>query len=215
MRIDYRYLRMISVPAYIVAVVLLVLVFVPEPRTIVVGGSARWLKIGPLPAIHPAEIAKLAMVIYLAHWFAKRGTKISRLLVGDDPVPDHHRADPRAGLPRAGPRHDDGPRPDGVHDVLPGRGEPLPPRGDGASSPSFAIIAAGLRGYQIERIQAWLNPWADPDCDRASTRSRGCSRSGSAGSSARDSARAASPAACSCRTRATTTSSRSSARSSG
>jgi cell division protein FtsW len=26
----------------------------------------------------------------------------------------------------------------------------------------FAIIAAGLRGYQIERIQAWLNPWADP-----------------------------------------------------
>ena len=41
---------------------------------IVVGGSARWLKLGPLPAIHPAEIAKLALVIYLAHWFAKRGT---------------------------------------------------------------------------------------------------------------------------------------------
>jgi cell division protein FtsW len=25
-----------------------------------------------------------------------------------------------------------------------------------------AIVVAGLRGYQIERIQAWLNPWADP-----------------------------------------------------
>ena len=78
MRIDYRYLRLVSVPAYIVAVALLILVFVPS-LNIVVGGSARWLKIGPLPALHPAEIAKLALVIYLAHWFAKRGTKISGL----------------------------------------------------------------------------------------------------------------------------------------
>ena len=30
-------------------------------------------KLGPLPAIHPAEIAKLALVVYLAHWMAKRG----------------------------------------------------------------------------------------------------------------------------------------------
>ena len=84
MRVDYRYLRMISVPVYIVAVVLLVLVFVPS-LNIVVGGSARWLKIGPLPAIHPAEIAKLAMVIYLAHWFAKRGTKVTGFWSGTIP----------------------------------------------------------------------------------------------------------------------------------
>ena len=42
----------------------------------VVGGSARWLELPLLPAVHPAEIAKLAMVIYLAHWFAKRGTRV-------------------------------------------------------------------------------------------------------------------------------------------
>ena len=82
MRVDYRYLRFVSVPVYVVrASCCLVLVFVPEPRTIVVGGSARWLKLGPLPALHPAEIAKLAMVIYLAHWFAKRGTPDQGLLV--------------------------------------------------------------------------------------------------------------------------------------
>ena len=51
------------------------LVFVPD-YNIVVGGSARWLRLPGLPAIHPAEIAKLAIVIYLAHWFAKRGTKV-------------------------------------------------------------------------------------------------------------------------------------------
>ena len=72
MRVDYRYLRLVSVPFYLLALALLVLVFVPQ-FNIVVGGSARWLKLGPLPAIHPAEFAKLALVVYLAHWFAKRG----------------------------------------------------------------------------------------------------------------------------------------------
>ena len=55
MRVDYRWLRVASVPFYVLAIVLLVLVFVPQ-LNIVVGGSARWLKLGPLPAIHPAEI---------------------------------------------------------------------------------------------------------------------------------------------------------------
>ena len=160
MRIDYRYLRMISVPAYIVALVLLALVFVPS-LNIVVGGSARWLKVGPLPAVHPAEIAKLAMVIYLAHWFAKRGTKIRGFWSGTIPF-----------LVIVGPivvlvfREPDL----GTTIVL----------GLTALTMFFlaganvlhlawmgvlavgAIIVAGLRGYQIERIQAWLNPWADP-----------------------------------------------------
>ena len=73
MRVDYRYLRLVSVPFYLVAIVLLVLVFVPAVQHRVVGGSARWLKLPLLPAVHPAEIAKLALVVYLAHWFAKRG----------------------------------------------------------------------------------------------------------------------------------------------
>ena len=64
--------------------VLLVLVFVPE-LNIVVGGSARWLKLGPLPAIHPAELAKLALVIYLAHWFAKRGKRVRGFWAGTIP----------------------------------------------------------------------------------------------------------------------------------
>ena len=84
MRVDYRYLRLVSVPLYFVAIVLLVLVFVPQ-FNIVVGGSARWLKLGPLPAIHPAEIAKLALVIYLAHWLAKRGGRIRGFWSGTVP----------------------------------------------------------------------------------------------------------------------------------
>ena len=73
MRVDYRWLRVASVPLLVIGVVGLVLVFVPEIN-VVVGGSARWLRVGPLPAVHPAEFMKLALVVYLAHWFAPRGT---------------------------------------------------------------------------------------------------------------------------------------------
>ena len=160
MRIDYRYLRMISVPVYIFAVVLLVLVFVPS-LNIVVGGSARWLKIGPLPAVHPAEIAKLAMVIYLAHWFAKRGTKVSGFWSGT--MPFLVITAPILALVFR--------EPDLGTTMVLGltavtmfylAGANLAHLAAMAVFAVFAIVAAGLRGYQIERIQAWLNPWADP-----------------------------------------------------
>ena len=74
MRVDYRWLRLVVRPDASSSAIVAASCSSSCPSfNIVVGGSARWLKIGPLPAIHPAEIAKLALVIYLAHWFAKRG----------------------------------------------------------------------------------------------------------------------------------------------
>ena len=90
MNVDYRYLRLVSVPMYVVALALLVLVLVPG-FGIRIGGSARWLQVGPLPAIHPAEFAKLAMVVYLAHWFARRGTAIRGWWTGSRPSPGRRR----------------------------------------------------------------------------------------------------------------------------
>ncbi|MBM4408849.1 MAG: putative lipid II flippase FtsW, partial [Chloroflexi bacterium] len=81
MRVDYRWLRMISVPVYLIALVVLVLVLIPG-LGIKVGGSARWIQFGPLLAVHPAEFAKLALIIYLAHWFARRGTGIRKFWGG-------------------------------------------------------------------------------------------------------------------------------------
>ena len=85
MRVDYRYLRLVSVPAYLVAIGLLVAALLPENalfHPLRSGQSARWLQIGSLPAMHPAEFAKLALVVYLAHWLAKRGGQISSLVHG-------------------------------------------------------------------------------------------------------------------------------------
>jgi cell division protein FtsW len=84
MRIDYRYLRLVSIPMYATALVLLALVLLPGIG-VVVGGSARWLQIGRLPAVHPAEFAKLALVVYLAHWLAGRGGRVRSITEGTVP----------------------------------------------------------------------------------------------------------------------------------
>jgi len=103
MRIDYRYLRVVSVPAFIAALVLLVIVMLPPIgpiRPIEAGGSARWLQIGPLPQMHPAEFAKLALVIYLSHWLARRGTKTASVHGGPAAVPGDPRRRRRPGVHR-------------------------------------------------------------------------------------------------------------------
>jgi cell division protein FtsW len=166
MRIDYRYLRFLSVPAYVVGLVLLALVLVlPETgplRAISVGGSARWLQIGPLPALHPAEIAKLAMVVYLAHWFAKRGMRIRGFSTGT--IPFLIIVAPIVALVFK--------EPDLGTTMVIGltaltmfflAGANMVHLAAMGMLGLTAIVAVGLRGYQIERIQAWLNPWAYPD----------------------------------------------------
>jgi len=159
MRVDYRYLRLASVPLYALTVVLLVLVFVPEIN-IVVGGSARWLKLGPLPAIHPAELAKLALVIYLAHWFAKRGTRIRGFWAGTAPF--LLIVAPVAALVFKEPDL-------GTTMVITltavtmffVAGANLFHLAVMVSGAALAMIVVGLRGYQLERIRVWQNPWLD------------------------------------------------------
>jgi cell division protein FtsW len=91
-RLDYRWLRVVSVPLFLTAVVLLIVVLGPAIGPIApkeVGGSARWLNIGsaerPIFSFHPAEIAKLALVIYLAHWLTRRGNSVGGLFTGTLP----------------------------------------------------------------------------------------------------------------------------------
>ena len=164
MRVDYRYLRLASIPGYAVALVLLVLVLLPpigplEPK--IVGGSARWLQIGPLPAIHPAEFAKLALVVYLAHWMSKRGTAIRGLWTGT--LPFLLIAAPIVVLVFREPDL-------GTTTVIAltaltmffVAGANLTHFAAMGMLALVAVAAAGLRGYQIERIQAFLNPWSDP-----------------------------------------------------
>ena len=87
-RIDYRFLRLVSVPLFLVAVAFLVIVLGPSLgilQPVGVRDSARWLSLAGVVTFHPAEIAKLALVVYLAHWMARRGTSIGGLRSGTIP----------------------------------------------------------------------------------------------------------------------------------
>ena len=160
MRVDYRWLRVASIPFYLLSIVLLVLVFVPQ-LNIVVGGSARWLRLGPLPAIHPAEIAKLAMVVYLAHWFAGRGRRVRGFWAGT--VPFLIIVAPIIALVFKEPDL-------GTTGVLTMTaftmffiaGANLFHLATMLSGAAVAMIVVGLRGYQLDRIRIWQNPWLDP-----------------------------------------------------
>jgi cell division protein FtsW len=160
MRTDYRYLRLASVPLYGAAIVLLLLVFVPS-LNVVVGGAARWLKIGPLPSVHPAEFAKLALIVYLAHWFAKRGTGVRGFRTGT--VPFLVIFVPIVVLVFREPDL-------GTTMVISltglimffAAGASLSHLAGMAVVAAPAIALFGLRGYQLTRIQAWLDPWKDP-----------------------------------------------------
>jgi cell division protein FtsW len=158
MRVDYRWLRVASVPLFMVGIAGLLLVFIPSIN-VEVGGSSRWIKIGPLPAVHPAEFMKLALVVYLAHWFAKRGTAVRGFWSGTVPFlviaapvvalvlrePDLGTASVLAMTAFvmffvAGARL--------LHLAL-------------LALASLPIMLLFLQDYQMARITAWLDPWDD------------------------------------------------------
>ncbi|MCX2727293.1 putative lipid II flippase FtsW [Thermomicrobium sp. 4228-Ro] len=74
--LDYRVWRRLAVPALLAAVALLLVVLVPgigDTRL----GAQRWIDLGPL-SFQPSEVAKLALVLYLASWLASKGDGIRR-----------------------------------------------------------------------------------------------------------------------------------------
>ncbi len=65
---DYHLFKKLSLPALVVAVLLLIAVFIPG-LGVSAGGAHRWLKLGV--TIQPAEIIKLASIIFFATLFEK------------------------------------------------------------------------------------------------------------------------------------------------
>jgi cell division protein FtsW len=75
-RVDYHRYRVLALPLLVVAIALLGAVLVPGIGT-TVNGAARWLRVGPV-GIQPAELAKLALILYLAFWLGARRDRIGR-----------------------------------------------------------------------------------------------------------------------------------------
>jgi cell division protein FtsW len=76
-RIDYHRYRRFALPGLAIAVALLAVVLVPGIGTRV-GGAARWLRVSSFAGLQPAELAKLALVVYLAFWLAAKSELVGR-----------------------------------------------------------------------------------------------------------------------------------------
>jgi cell division protein FtsW len=162
MRLDYRWLRRLSIPLAIVAVALLIVVLIPGIGYSA-NGASRWIRVGPFFEIHPSEVAKLALAVYLAHWLATRGTRIKSFFEGTlpfwiivSPFVVLIAREPDLGTTAvvilialalffvAGARI--------VHLGLALAGA--------AAGGAFLVLLVGA--YPLKRIQVFLDPWADP-----------------------------------------------------
>jgi cell division protein FtsW len=78
-RLDYRFFRRLTYPMLGGTVGLLLLVIAGFGRS--GGGAARWLKLGPV-TLQPAELAKVVIILWLAHSLSKKREKIRTFSVG-------------------------------------------------------------------------------------------------------------------------------------
>lgn len=76
-RFPYSAIRRLAWPGLAVAIALLALVQVPG-LGVTVNGNTNWLALGPLQ-IQPSEIAKLAIVLWAAHVYARKERRLGQL----------------------------------------------------------------------------------------------------------------------------------------
>jgi cell division protein FtsW len=80
MKVGYRKMARLAYPLLIIAFILLIAVLIPGLGT-VVGGARRWLRL-PGVSLQPAEVAKVAWVVYLAYSLAKKQEKVKSFSIG-------------------------------------------------------------------------------------------------------------------------------------
>jgi len=78
--LDYRRWKPWALPIALMAMLMLVLVFVPHVG-VKIGGSRRWLHLGPL-SIQSSEIAKFALILALSWWMSKEQRRVSQFKRG-------------------------------------------------------------------------------------------------------------------------------------
>lgn len=76
-RLDYRRLRAWTYPLLLLSLLLLVIVLGMPARN----GARRWIPLGPL-TFQPVEIAKLALVTYLAYSLGRKADRVKTFTVG-------------------------------------------------------------------------------------------------------------------------------------
>jgi cell division protein FtsW len=159
-RVDHRRLRIIALPLLALSLVLLVAVLVPGVGSRA-GGAARWLRIGTLAGIQPAELAKLAVIVYLGTWLGAHRAEVGSWRIT---VPFLLVTATVAGLVLV--------EPDlgtalvivavalAMYFVAGARLREFAALG--ALAVVVALAAAVVQPYRYQRLLVFLDPWSDP-----------------------------------------------------
>ncbi len=158
--LHYERLRGFAAPLLLVSALLLVAVLIPGIGR-VAGGARRWIIAGPV-GFQPVEIAKFALLLYMAHFAARRGLMMRDLRRGAVPPlvitgiyaalvlrqPDMGSALMLCGVAvlimfLAGVRL--------AHLAL-----------IGVSAVPAVAAAVLLAHYRVQRVLGFLDPWSDP-----------------------------------------------------
>lgn len=159
-RVSLKTLLKWTVPLLVVSIALLVAVMVPGVGYRV-NGAVRWLKLGPI-SVQPSEIAKTALVLYLAGIFSQRKMlvrRLSRWWVAPASI-----VALVAGLVFLEPDLGTTIAIVGTCFVLFYAAGAMKRHlfGIGAAGCLLVVVAILAAPYRMERINTWMNPWKDP-----------------------------------------------------
>jgi len=160
MRIDYHYWRRLAVPMLLICLGLLTLVFIPG-----IGGTAkgasRWVHL-PGFNFQPSELAKVALIVYMAYSLDKKQEKLKEFMAGFVPymvilaillgilLKQHDMgAALTMGAVALSMLFAAGTRPRYIF-------------GMGVLAAPFIYYMIVTEAYRMRRITAFLNPWQDP-----------------------------------------------------
>ena len=76
----YRFYRPLSYPVLLLSLVFLIALFIPQ-FGVSAGGATRWLRVGRF-TFQPSELARFALVIYLAYSLEKKGDRLKDFSIG-------------------------------------------------------------------------------------------------------------------------------------
>jgi cell division protein FtsW len=160
-RIHYVRLRRLTLPLLAATLASLVLVLLPHVGRMA-GGARRWLSFGGPLNFQPSEMAKLALILYLAHFLANRGERTREfgaglipplLVLGLAAAPILKQPDLGSALILVLI----------TFAMLFAAGARLEHLGAVAAAAVPAVLAVILRaGYRTQRLFAFVNPWRDP-----------------------------------------------------
>lgn len=154
-------LRKLAAPGFVVSAVLLLAVLIPGLGT-EVNGSRRWLVLGGGAQLQPSELAKLALILWIAGLVAARPGALrtprglAPILIGAGFLIALILLEPDLGTALvlaaaaiamtlvAGAR--------GRHLAL-----------VAGATAGFAALSVAMVGYRRDRLSAFLDPWADPE----------------------------------------------------